>query len=221
MTEPAPWTQIYNRVKSQIPAAPDALIRNEVWSVMIDFTQDTNIWVEEIPFTIQPNQVLYPVTVTHGLPHRLLLVYNVDPNNMYNGDRYKWADNGITMRIPGTIQLYRNPVNPQNWMAVIAKSVLDGRFDTTVTPPVLTGYPEIDDWIVEGHADCIYYGLMFFLQRMSSKPFGNPTSARENQLLYNSQKSKARVDNIRTNVFGAQSWQYPQGYQAITRKGWT
>src|SRR5882672_1648757 len=103
MTEPAPWTRIYNRIKAQIPAAPDAVIRQEIWSVMIDFTQDTNIWVEEIPIVIQPNVTTYPFTTTFGRAHRLMMVFN--PDNNTNTGRFRWAQGGITMRIPGILEL--------------------------------------------------------------------------------------------------------------------
>lgn len=217
MTEPAPWTRIYNRVKSQIPAAPDALIREEVYSVTLDFTQDTNMWVENVPFTLQPGVVSYPLTLQgFGTPYRLLLVYNVDPTQ--TDIQYKWADSGITMRIPGTVVLARAPTEALNWVAVIAKQVNEYRM--VGVPPASTGYPEVDDWIVNTNQDTLYYGSLYFLQRMASKPFNNPTLARENQLIYNSQKSAARVNNMRSNVYGGQAWQYPQGFRAIARKGW-
>jgi hypothetical protein len=215
MTEPAPWTRIYARIKAQIPAAPDAVIRQEVWSVMIDFTADTNMWIEEVPLAIQPNVITYPVTLTHGVANRLMLVWNNDPSNPSSS--YRWADSGITMRVPGVIKLFNIPTQAKSWTAAIAKVVSDGRLVSTV----LTGYPEVDDWIVDMNSDIIYYGTMYFLQRQPAKPYGNKDAAKENGQIYESQKSTARVNNLHTNVFGGQAWQYPQNFATISRKGWT
>jgi len=212
MAEPEPWTRIYNRVKSQITAAPDELIRQEVFQVMIDFTQDTNVWIEEVPLLIEPDKTAYPFEVVSGTPYRLLIVYNNDPNNVNNANRVKWADGNITMRVPGVIQLFNKPTTSHNWVAVVAKACNDYRGDT--------GYPEIDDWIVTQYNDVVYYGVMYFLQRMPAKPFGNPQAAAQNSAMYHSQKSQLRVNNLRSNVFGGQAWTYPQTFATITRKGW-
>jgi hypothetical protein len=220
MTEPLPWTYIYDRVKSQIPAAPDALIRQQAYLVMLDISQDVNIWTEEVPITIQPNVMTYPFTVTNGRTNRLMIVYNNDLTSIYAGQKYRWADNGITMRVPGVLELFINPSQTKNWIAVVAKAVSNPRLDTSVTPPVSTGYPEIDNWIVEQYNDMIYYGMMHFLQRMPSKPFGNATGSADNGAQYLSQKAQARSAVMRSNVYNAQDWIYPQGFATVTRKGW-
>ena len=215
MSEPEPWTRIYNRVKATIPAATDAVIRQEIFAVMIDFTSDTNIWVEEFPFVTDPNTVDYVMPVIQGVANRLVLVYDAATEEPYN-----WADNYITMRIPGTIHLTRSPTEAKNWVARIAKSCNTDKMDAG-TPPKPTGYPEVDDWIVNQNNDAIYYGTLWYLQRQPAKPYRDPTAARENQLMYGSAKSQVRVNNMRQNVFGGQAWQYPQSFATISRKGWS
>lgn len=218
MSEPEPWTSIYERVKSQIPAAPDPLIRQEVMSTMIDFTGDTNLWLEEIPLIILPNVLTYPFVVDGGRPNRLMLVYNNNPNQDV-GAKFRWADGGITMRVPGILQLYNKPNEQKDWVAVISKVASNLRLTGDPNKPT-TGYPEAPDWIVDQYSDTIYYGIMYFLQRMASKPFGNPGAAKDSGAQYMSGKAATRSASLRSNVFNAQTWAYPQTFRTVTTKGW-
>jgi len=213
VAEPAPWTRIYNRIKTQIPACPDALLRQELFAIMVDFTQDTNVWIEEVPLAIVPNTTSYPFTVTNGTPNRLMRVWRSDDPVRH------WADNGVTMRIPGVIELFRALSEPVSWTAAIAKACSNPQMTADV-PPKDTGYPAIDSWIVDKYNDAIYFGTMYYLQRAPGKPFSSPKSAGENGAYYSSEKSKARNDFLKANVWGGQAWAFPQGFATISRKGW-
>jgi hypothetical protein len=211
MSEPQPWTKIFQRVKTQIPSASDAVIRQEVFNTMIDFTQDTNMWLETVEVDVQPNLVTYPLTITVGQPFRLMVVYK-------DGDpQQNWADSNITMRIPGILQLARAQPEAVKWWATIAKTVSTPLLDTDGDD---TGYPAIDDWIVDTNNDVIFYGVMWFLQRQPAKPYRDPNGAKENGAIYQSQKSQARINALRSNVYNGQAWRYPQSFATISRKGW-
>jgi hypothetical protein len=224
MTEPAPWTTIFNRIKTQIPAAPDAVIRQEIWSTMLDFTTDTNIWIEEVPIAVLPNITSYNFTVTHGYPTRLMMAWDNAGDDPAR--KTHWPQGGMTMRVPGKIELFHKPTAAQSWMIAVAKATSDERFvfvdPPTVppTPPSPTGYPEVDDWIVNQNNDVIYYGTMYFLQRQPSKPFGNVQAAKENGAIYQSGKSTVRVNQMRANVYNGQAWRFPQDFRTTARKGW-
>ena len=217
MTEPLPYRGLYERVKSIIPAAPDALIRQEITYIMMDFSADTNMFVEEVPLNIQPNTLDYPFILQNGgRANRLMVVY--DPNTITSG-YYNWADGGISMRVPNIIRLARAPSEAKLWTAVIAKACGTPLMDTG-TPPKPTGYPEVDAWIIDKYVDTLCYGVLWALQRLPAKPFRDPVGAKENDLLYNSGKSNARVNNMWANVYNAQAWRFPQAFRTISRKGW-
>lgn len=220
-TVPLPWTGIFNRIKSQIPAAPDAVIRQEIASTMLDFTTDTNIWIEEVPIAVLPDVTSYNINnaLHGGFPIRLMMAWN--DNSTDPASKFHWAQGSMTMRIPGIIELFTKPTVAQSWKAAIAKATSEDRM-VSVPPalPVSTGFPEIDDWIVNMNNDVIYYGTMYFLQRQPSKPYGNAQAAKENQMIYQSSKSTVRVNAMRTNVYGAQAWRFPQTFATVSRKGW-
>jgi hypothetical protein len=212
MPEPAPWTYVYVRLKAEVPGATDAQIRAQVWATALDFTQDTNLWQETVPLNIEPNVLEYPFTVEHGYPNRLMLVY--DP--AVTGYK-KWADQSISMRIPGTVELTRTPSEAVLWNAVVAKQVSDPLLDSSGKS---TDWPYIDSWIVDKNFDVFYYGALGFLYRQPAKTYSNPKSAVENGRIYASQKANARVNDQRMNTFDGQAWTFPQGWATVRRKGW-
>ena len=214
MAEPAPWTQLYIRVKTHIPGAIDAVIRQEIFAVMIDFTSSTNIWREEVPLHIEPNVLSYPFQVTAGLPNRLMRVWKV-------GDQFRnWADSSITMRIPGVIELWRAQNEAVEWTAQVAKACSTDQM-TTGTPAVATGYPVIDHWIVDKNIDTLFHGALAYMYRQPAKVYFNKEAAGANYVLYNSGKALARADDQRMNVYDAQAWNFPQSFATVGRKGWT
>lgn len=201
------FDRIFQDVKKDIPSAVDAVVRQEIFRVMDDFTQTTNIWVEDLPFAVTPENLSYTVTPAEGKPNRLLLVYDTASERKY------WAGQGISMRVPGVIQLYRPPQQAGTWSAVIAKR--------TAEPLSSDKYPNIDDWIVEKYADCIGRGVIARLQIEPQKPYSNLMLAQVNQRAYIDGRSIARANDGHANVFDAQGWRFPQSWATTSRKAWS
>jgi hypothetical protein len=213
MSEPEPWTEIFNKVKVEIPGAVDAVIRQQIFSVMADFTGSVPLWQEDVPFVATPGTLVYPLTVTDGRMYRLMRVYKADD------PRQTWVQGGISMRIPGQLRIWQSPNEQQNWVAVVAKAcsnpVLAG------DPPKSTGYPAVDEWIVQNYHDVISYGALSYMYRMPAKSYSNPKAAADNNASYMAGKAQARSDNIRANVYNGQAWTFPQDFATVSKKGWT
>jgi hypothetical protein len=214
MSTPNPktvWSRIYDDVKIQIPGVTDAVFKQMLLQVWGDFTDRTNIWIEQIPFDVDPNTLQYPITpVKFGQIHRLLLVYD----QAAASPSYNWVQSGIEMYVPGIITLRWQP-NAGTWVAVVAKNYDD---------PDANGYPEIDpsdEWIVHKYGDGLHYGVLGRLQAMPAKPYSNPKLGAQNWQVYVSERSKARVDALHSNVLGAQRWAFPQSFAVYHKKGWT
>lgn len=205
MSQPAPWTRLWNNVKIAAPAATDSVIKQELMRVLVDFTQDTNVWCEDVSITFQPNVYDYTFSVTGGTPNRLMLVY--DPADPLK----RWKQGGMSMPTPGIIHCVYPPSTASAWKARIAKSVTD---------PVTDGFPTIASWIVEKYADDLYYGVLAYLQSEPKKSYSDPREAAKNLANYLSGKSKVRTEIIRQNTYGSQAWVFPQGWSTTTRKGW-
>jgi len=202
------FDRVFADVRKDLPSVPDAVVRQEIFRVMDDFTQRTNIWQEGTPVDIQPNVQTYNLTVSFGQPNRLMFVYDANAVTKY------WPMRGISMRIPGVLQLYQAPTNAATWIAVIAKRTAE-----PVDPGTL--YPVIDDWIVDKYADTLGRGILARLQFEPQKPYSNPMLASANQRAYISGCSLARANDSHANVYDAQNWMFPQGWATVTRKPWT
>jgi hypothetical protein len=205
---PSVFDRIYADVRKDLPSVAQATINQELFRVMDDFTQKTNIWQETLPVAILPNIVSYTLTPTNGKVNRLIFVYDTAAA----GAKY-WPRSGIAMRVPGILTLYYPPNTAANWAAIVAKR--------TYTPfDVDTGYPIIDDWIVEKYADTIGRGIIARLMLEPQKPYSNPMLAQVNQRAYISGCGEARANDGHANIFNGQNWAYPQGWSTVTRKPW-
>lgn len=201
------FDRIFNDIRKDLPSVPDAVVRQELFRVMDDFTQTTNIWREDVAFPVDPALLSYTLTITEGKPNRLLLVYDTAAPTLY------WAAPGITMRVPGVIQLWRPAPQAGTWSAIVAKR--------TSVPLSSDNYPNIDDWIVDKYADCIGRGILARLQFEPQKPYSNPMLAQANQRAYIDGRSLARANDGHANVINGQSWRFPQTWGTVSRKAWS
>lgn len=201
------FDRIFQDIRKDLPSVTDATLRQELFRVMDDFTQTTNIWRETIPFPVDPAIMTYEVTPAEGKPNRLLLVYDTAAATPY------WASPGITMRVPGVIQLWRPAGQAGTWAAIIAKR--------TSVPLSSDNYPNIDDWIVDKYADCIGRGILARLQWEPQKPYSNPMLAATNQRAYIDGRSLARANDGHMNVINGQNWRYPQGWATVQKQSWS
>jgi len=222
---PGPFDRIFADVRKDLPSVVDATLRQELFRVMDDFTQHTNIWQEHVAFEVVPHVTTYKVTMATGKPNRLMTVY--DDNGPYFGPLIYpapprdslppnptfWPGGPVTMRVPGTLQLPRDRNMSAVWWAVIAKR--------TAEPLDADKYPVIDEWIVDKYADTIGRGVLARLLAEPQKPYSNPMLAAMNQKAYISGRSEARVNDSHANIFDGANWRFPQSFATVNRKGFT
>jgi hypothetical protein len=190
------------------------VIMQEMWRVFEDFMVETNVWVEEVPFTVQPNVLQYQVTlVGKGSPVRLMMVF--DPAAGWPERR--WTQQGVRFRPPDQILLYYSPSTATTWTAAFAKKITDPPISPT--QPLPTGSDDID-WIIDRYRDCFVHGTLGKLFLQPAKPYSNLQLGQFHRQNYIAKRSRARVDVLHENVYGGQRWMYPQGYATTARKGW-
>lgn len=208
-----PWPRLYADVKIDIPGVTDAVFKQVLFRTWKDFCDKSNIWVEEVPVEVNPDELSYPFPVNNkGTPNRLQLVY--DPLAA-NPDR-KWVQNNISMTVPGIITLWYKPSSVATWNVVVSK--------TPIEPTDDDNYPDLipeDRWIIDKYRDALYFGVLGRLQMSPNKPYSNAKNAGYNLQNYRVELGKARTDAIKANVLGGQRWMYPQAFAAVARKGWT
>jgi hypothetical protein len=213
MTEPnPPWSRLYEDIKIQIPGVIDAVQAQATFSLFKDFCDKTNIWQEEVPIHVLPDEVIYPFDLAGiGAPNRLLVVY--DPAQAFPDKR--WVQGNIQMSVPGVITISYPPSTAASWRAIVTK--------TPTEPTTGDRYPQVDPpdyWIIDKYREALMYGVMARLQGMPGKPYSNDKQAGRNNQYYLSERNKARVDVLHANTYGGQRWVYPQGWATVRRGGW-
>lgn len=203
------YDRIFADVRKDIPSVVDATVRQELFRVMTDFTQFTNIWQEDIPFTLPQgfSGVVIAPAGNVGKINRLLVVFDPAVTTMPR----RWVMAGITMRVPGQLQFPRVLPSAVSYTAKVAKYTAD--------PVDVDDYPSIDPWIVEKYADVIRAGVMSRLQMEPQKPYSNPLLAKLNYQDYINGRGLARANDANTNVFDGQGWRYPQGFSTVAKRG--
>lgn len=214
MSTPAsPWDRLYNDLKLQIPGVIDAVQASVTFSLFKDFCDKTNIWTEEVPILAKPNTYSYVLLVNEkGAANRLLLVYDpasAPPNK-------QWVQGNAQMQRPGVLTVSFPPAQDTPWMAVVAKTPSD--------PTNAEKYPDMHAssyWIIDKYREALTFGILARLQMMPGKPYTNAAAAKTNNQYYISERSKARTDAVKANVYGGQRWVYPQSFATISRNGAT
>ena len=205
---PGPFDRVFADIRKDLPSVSDAVVRQEIFRVMDDFTQHTNLWQETLPVDIVPNVQSYNLPIpAEGKVNRLMFVYDISQPTPY------WPMTNLMMRVPGVLLLPRMPGTGATWNCIVAKR--------TYEPLNSDKYPDIDPWIVEKYADTIGRGILARLMLEPQKPYSNPMLAAANQKAYISGRSMARVNDSHANVYDAQNWKFPQGWATVTRKPWT
>lgn len=194
------YDRIFADVRKDLPSVVDAVVKQEAYRVMDDFTAYTNVFQQECTINLVPNTLQYGIEdqITVGQPNRLLFAY--DTANPVK----QWPPIPIWMRVPGTITLARAPGNSGSWKVLIAKR--------TGLPLDAGGYPQIDEWIVQKYEDTIRMGILARLMIEPQKPYSNPLLAQVNQKGYIAGRSLVRVNDTLGNIYGAQAWRYPQTF---------
>lgn len=223
---PGPFDRIFADIRKDLPSVVDAVLRQEVFRVVDDFTQNTNIWQEHVPFQVMPHVTTYLINTREGKPNRLMVVYNdtgqdqvnplifpPPPRTAFPPNPTLWPGGAVTMRTPGTLQLARDLDMSAVWWAVVAKR--------TTEPLDADKYPVVDDWIVDKYADTIGRGILARLQLEPQKPYSNPMLAQVNQRAYIAGRGLARANDGHANVFDAQNWRFPQQFATVNRKGFS
>jgi hypothetical protein len=212
------YARLFNDIKIAIPGAIDAVIYQELWRVIEDFLNQTNIWQEEIPFNVNPQTRTYEITpVGKGSIDRLLMVF--DPASSWPEKR--WVQQGVTFSPPNRINVMYQPSTATMWMAAVSKNIDDKDIPTDPGAVTLPVFEPDATWIIDRYRDAFRYGTLGYLMMQPAKPYSNPKLGGYNWQNYMAERGRARTEVLHANVYGGQRWMYPQGYATTARKGWT
>lgn len=198
----ADMNRLIDNARIRLPGALDTAIQFELFSVMNDFFQKSNIWYEDIQFTANPTTETYienPDAFTYqlvpesGTITRLMTVVN----SMGYAQR-------AYMPTLGYLILDRAPATADTYTARVALTVTD--------PITRDGYPQFPDWILNKYGNDILDGILGRMMGQIAKPYSSPTMATYHLKKFEGAISQAKVEASHQNVYRGQNWKFPQTF---------
>jgi len=199
--------RLMDNCRIRLPGALDNAIQIELFSVLNDFFQQTNIWREEISFDVtptassyieDPDAYTYELTPDEGTIFRLMYLRNS-----------QGMQQAASMPTTGTLILLHAPNSADTYTATVAKTVTD--------PLTREGYPQFPDWVLNKYNTEILDGVLGRMMSQVAKPYSSPTMAQYHTKKFRAGISRAYVETLHQNVYRAQSWRFPQTFSRRRR----
>lgn len=191
--------RILDNARTNLPGALDTAICLELFNVLNDFFNRTNIWWEDITFSVDTSMGMNSTVCIQpsegGVINRLLGVYAGTVDNRRR----------MTMPQLGELMFVDVPSQAETWTARCALTVSD----PVPEQGALAGFPQLPDFVVTKYYRGITAGLVSSMMTQVGKPYSNPKMAAFNGQKYSATVAEARGDVRRQNLFGAQAWRFP------------
>lgn len=205
----ADMNRLIDHVRVRLPGSLDSAIQMELFAVMDEFFQRTNVWFEDIEFVVEPADgspttnpegFTYDVVPAMGSAVRLVGVIDSDG-----------AVVRASMQIPGEIMLAYSPDVSDTYKARVVLTVTD--------PVTREGYPEFPDWVMRKYRDAFLEGILGRMMSQIAKPYSSTAGAQFHLRNFKKHISQAKVEASHANVYRGQSWSYPQTF--ARRRNWS
>jgi hypothetical protein len=200
-------TRLMNNCRVHLPGALDAALQYEVFNVLNDFFQDTNIWKEDITFQVTAQDPA-PATIYEieqsgtSAINRLLGI--VDANNIpVNG----------AMATPGEITLQTSPSGTGTFTATVALT-LD---DPVAKSGTNIGFPYFPEWVLNKYNTGILSGVIARMMLQPAKPYSNTALSAVHHRKYAKTAATAKAEALHGNLNNGQNWRFPQAFAATRR----
>ncbi len=194
--------RLMDNLRIRLPGSTDDLLRMELFNVLNDWFQDTNIWREEIAVPITAGVTDYELIPSE--PSMIMRLVKV------------W-DNSNQFPIPATLDtitrnliLTNKPSQDATYTAQVALTVDD--------PLDRDGYPVFPMWVLNTFQNDILDGVMGRMMSQAAKPWSNPALAVAHTRAFRVAVAVARAEAARKFTYNAEAWTFPQGFNRKKNK---
>jgi hypothetical protein len=200
----APYNRILDSARVRLPGALDGAMQLELFNVLKEFTQRTNIWREEISFSAVAGETEYDLSSStpSATINRLLGLRSASgaPISAY------LETAGVSL---ATLRVRTAPSAPEDWVAHVALALSD--------PTDGSGLPRVPDWIAMKYQLGIIDGLLARMMSQPSKPYSSPL-ADLHMRNFNKTVTLARSEAAHGNVHSGQAWRFPGSVRTRTQR---
>ncbi len=197
--------RLMDNARIRLPGALDAAIKIELFALLNEFFQETNIWSEDIPFQVTATTQSY-------IENPAAYTYEVYPgeggiiNRLMGVADSKGLMVGATMAVPGQIVLNYSPNEAQTYTARVTKTVTD--------PVDKDGYPECPEWVLAKYNNDLLDGVLGRMMGQLAKPYSSPQLALYHMRQFAQAKGKARAEAMHGNIYRGQNWRFPRAFSS-------
>jgi hypothetical protein len=196
MTASLDMVRLMNNARVHLPGAIDANLQLELFNVLNDFLQNSNVWQTTIPVPVVVGTSTYTLApVTSASISRLVAFKNSAT-----------LDVPATMAVPGTLVLNTIPSQSDASVATVALTV-DDPLDTD-------GNPIFPAWILNKYNTGILDGLIARMMMQPAKPYTNAQLAIFRMKKFIAAVSQAKFEALHANLNNGQTWRFPQSFNS-------
>jgi len=198
----ADMNRLMDNARIRLPGALDGVIQMELFAVLNEFFQNSNICTEEINIEVTPTKLSYhedPDAITYNVTPTDGTIVRLDSVTDARGTPVRAG-----MPQPGTIVLGYSPNQAETYTATVVKTVTD--------PTTRDDYPEFPEWILNKYMAVILDGLLGRMLSQVAKPYSSVQMAQYHMRRFTDGTSFAGVEADRQNVYRAQNWRFPRGF---------
>ena len=209
------FIRLLDTVRANAPGAMDGNVRLELFQVVNEFLQRSDIWHEEVELTTSNQSFFYemPFFMNGGQINRLMWLEGQRPPQTSTFQRGT-PRRGYLERTgsQAILKIDFLPANAEVWRAHFAMSVVD--------PTDNNGLPILPVWIVSKYFDGLTSGVLFRLMMQPSKPYSNPKLADLHGRKFEEAKSLAKKEARAGFTFDGQRWTFPQTFRSGSQRMW-
>lgn len=199
----ADMNRLMDNARIKLPGALDSAILLELFSVLNEFFQESNIWYEDINFDVTPTTQTY-IENPDAYTYQLNVLEQGTINRLIGVVDSGGFSQRATMPTPGYVILSYSPNAAGTFTARVAKTITD--------PVTRDGYPVFPAWILNKYGNDILDGVIGRMMGQIAKPYSSPTLAPVYLRNFKQGTNKARSEAMHGNVYRGQNWRFPQTF---------
>jgi|SRR6478736_893453 len=191
----SPFDRLMETIRPHLPGAVDQAIRQELFPVCKTFFEESNVWTEDLDFTLPANTVTTEVLPYTGKIVRLISVTK-DRAPVYNVTMTD-TENGI-------IQFPYQSTAAGNYVCTVALTVSD--------PVSRDAFPIVPVDLVSKYWQTLMWGILSNMMAQPKKPYTDVSLASYYANKFNGSSSRAMQAQATGNTYGSQAWRFPQSF---------
>jgi hypothetical protein len=204
---PRDVARLLNDLRIKLPGSSDRGIKQELWSVLFEFFQDSRSWRGEQYFYVTAGTQNYAIAPEDG--GQIIELFYVHDGNQFPAAAFLPDFNHIHIRWP-VQQTTVVPSGPPPYPLSLTSPWKAGYLENIAEPATQGELPVAPSWVLRVYREHILDGVLGKMMSQKNKPYSDPNLAKYHLARFRAGIAIARTAAMRQNTFGAQNWRFPR-----------